>query len=494
MITDKHIESRIFQIAINLTRITSYSELLKNILNDSLDITNSDAGTLCILSQDKLECMIMMNRSKGVCLESAGNSVNLPSIDINSKSVCAFVARERKTMNVPDVRNDTSFEWDTTLKFDEINSYYTMSELVIPLIDHEQNLLGVLQLINARDEKGQFISYTEYEQYIMEAVASLAAVSLSNYKMINQLQDLLDSFVLSFTTAIDARTPYNANHTRHVAQYCKMFCEFLREKFADTASPFNLSVNQIEQIVMAANLHDVGKMIVPLEVMNKPDRLGGRLKTMELRWKWLLTDLRLKRSMNLISEDEFLTESASYIERMKFVRFCNSVSEIDDETFSRICSLSNCKYISSENEICDFVSDEELTELKIRKGTLTEDERRIIEKHAEYTTQILDKIAFGDKYCNVRFFAGAHHELLNGSGYPARLSGDDIPIEVRIITIMDVLDSLTSSDRPYKKEIDLDHSISILYSMVEEGKLDKNLVELVEEFFRSEAVMKEIVL
>lgn len=489
MILAENVQKKILEIATELTQPTEYALMLQNIIHASMDITNSDAGTLYIMNEGKLSFMIMITKSKDICIGGDGNPVNLPPVELESNSVCAYVARERVTMNVPDVYNDSQFDWQGPKKYDALNDYHTTSELVVPLVNHEQKVIGVIQLINACDKEGNVIAFTEEEQAILEAIASLSAVSLSNFNMINQMQELLESFVLAFTTAIDARTPYNANHTRHVAEYCRNFCDYLVEKNSGTGNVYDLTRNQKDQIVMSASLHDVGKLIVPLEVMNKADRLGPRLGEMEVRWKWLKTDIKVKLHSGMMTQEEYEHDLAEYNWRIDFILKANKAPFLSDEDFDIIDQLNDIMYLTSDNEWIDFITDEEVYELKIHKGTLTEDERRIIEKHATYTGQILEKIAFGDKYDHVKFYAGAHHELLNGTGYPDKLHAEQIPIEVRIITIFDVFDSLVSSDRPYKKAMDKARAISILYAMVDEGKLDKNLVDLVAEYMEDRDIL-----
>lgn len=489
MILAKNVKKKILEIAIELTQPTEYALMLQNIIHDSMDITNSDAGTLYIMDKGKLYFMIMITKSKGICIGGDGNPVNLPPVELDSNSVCAYVARERLTMNVPDVYNDSRFDWQGPKKYDALNGYHTTSELVVPLINHEQKVIGVIQLINACDRENNVVAYTEEEESILEAIGSLAAVSLSNYNMINQLQDLLDSFVISFTTAIDARTPYNANHTRHVAQYCESFCDFLVEKYEGTDSKYNLSSNQRDQVIMAASLHDVGKLIVPLEIMNKPDRLAERLKEIEMRFKWLTTDMKVKLHTGMMTQEQFDADLAKYNEYMEFIRKANTAGFLSDDDFEMIDTIDKTMYLTSDNIEVDFITAEEVHELKIRKGTLTAEERNVIEMHAAYTGQILEKIAFGEKYDRVRFYAASHHEYLNGTGYPNKLVEKDIPIEVRIITIFDVFDSLVSSDRPYKKAMDKERAISVLYAMADEGKLDVDIVELAEEFMQDRKIL-----
>lgn len=507
MIINQNIGERMLGIAKELTQPTQYAKLLQNIIDDAMEITNCDAATLYIMNQGKLSFMIMITKSKGynnggdglpiaikdekgnTVYDSAGKPVLMPPVDLKSKSVCAYVARNKVVKNIPDVYNDAEFDWEGPKKYDAINNYHTQSELVVPLVNHEQKVIGVIQLINALDEKGNIVPFTDEESAVLESIASLAAVSLSNSNMIKQLQVLLESFVSSFTAAIDARTPYNANHTRHVATYCGLFCDFLEKKAQAGEIDFSLNQNQKDQLVMAASLHDVGKLIIPLEIMNKSDRLDFRLSEMKTRWKWLKTDMKVKLHSGMISEEEFERDLASYDAAIDFILECNSAPFLDPDTILKITKLNEINYETSDKEVIDFITDDEVHELKIPKGTLTAEERREIERHAEYTSHILEEIEFGEKYDNVRFIAGAHHELLNGTGYPNHLTAEDIPIEVRILTIMDVFDSLSSSDRPYRKQTDKGSAVKVLRAMVSEGKLDPKLVELAAEFFETQDVL-----
>ncbi len=489
MLNMNDLQKRILNIAINLTKPHSYSQLLQNVVDESMSITNCDAGTLYILDENKLKFMIMITKSKGIRKGGDGRPIPLPPVDLDSQSVCAYVARNKTTMNIADVYNDQSYDWQGPKKYDELNNYHTQSLAVVPLIDHEQKVIGVIQLLNALDDNGNLIPFSFEKQYILEAIASLAAISLSNHNMINQMQALLESFVLAFTTAIDARTPYNANHTRHVTEYCRLFSEFINMKHADGSTDICLTENQVDQIIMAASLHDIGKLIVPLEVMNKADRLGGRLNEMQVRWKWLKTDIKVKLHSGMITLEQYNNDLAEYNRRIDYIVNANTAGYLSDDDFAEIDKLNDIMYLTSDNEWIDFITDEEVHELKIHKGTLTAEERQIIEMHAEYTSQILDKIVFGDKYNKVQFIAGSHHEALDGSGYPNKLIADKIPVEVRIISIMDVFDSLTSSDRPYRSKSSKESAMKILYAMVEEGKLDKDLVDLANEFFMNQEVL-----
>ena len=296
--------------------------------------------------------------------------------------------------------------------------------------------------------------------------------------LLKQLRDMLYSFVSSLTTAIDQRTPYNANHSYNVAKYCNGFAQYLmREKKERTDFEY-ITDSEREQLVLAALVHDVGKLVTPLEIMNKPDRLDHRLPIMEIRWKLLKALIKLDLADNVIASDEYSTLSEQFEKGIELIRTSNTAGFLSEETRNDIKSLKDlCVIDRSTGEKVEFITDEELHEMMIVKGTLTEEERKIIEMHVVYTDRILSKISFQDNFKLVRKFAAAHHEYLDGTGYPNGLTAKDLPLEVRTMTIADIYDSLTADDRPYKKALPVPKALSILSSMADEGKLDKDLVE-----------------
>lgn len=470
---------RILDIALTLTSEQNYSKLLDDILSEAMEIANCDAGTLYIIRNNKLEFMIMRNKSLGVYQGGNGEPIAMmPPLEIDGKSVASYVVIKRQPVNIEDVYTDQSFDWQGPKKYDSITGYRTKSQLVVPLINHENRVIGVLQLLNALDDKGNAYIFDENDEKIVFSIASEAAISLSNMIMIQQLNDMLNSFVSSMTTAIDARTPYNANHTFNVAKYCGRLVDFINEKAAAGKLDYTIDSKDREQLIMAAMLHDVGKLITPTEIMNKPDRLDFRLPLMEQRWKYIRQIIRTDHLSGKMSEEEYNSISAEIETDCGLIRQYNTAGFLDDAKLEQIQAMKRISFEGIDGECVEFITDEELHEMLIRKGTLTAEERNIIEQHVEYTDKILSEINFGDNYSRVRFMAGAHHEYLDGTGYPKKLDRDSLPIEVRIMTIMDIYDSLTADDRPYKKAVPAEKAFAILRDMVKEGKLDDELVEL----------------
>ncbi len=469
---------RLLDMGIALTAERDDNKLLDLILSEAMSLCRCEAGTLYIVKEGKLHFKILRNDKMNVYEGRNGEPVNLAPVFMDEKYVCAYSAIHRKSVNIEDVYTDESFDWKGPREYDRVTGYRTKSMLVVPLIDHKDELIGVLQLMNARDDDNEVCPFGPDQEFVTCSLASQAGISLSNMIMMKELQDLMYSIVSSFTTVIDARTPYNAKHTNNVSRYCCDFVDYINKLHKMGRCEYEISEAMKTQLLMAAMLHDVGKVVIPLDVMNKSDRLDGMLPIMKSRWEYISLLIENMRLNGDISSDKAEIMQKELKENIEFVEKANIVPFLDDEAFAKIDLLGEIIYTKPDGEKVYFMTEEEKEELKIRKGTLTAAERAKIEEHVVYTDKILSKINFGKKYDKVRFIAGAHHEFINGTGYPNHLQGADIPLEVRILTIMDVFDSLSSSDRPYRKQSSLSETFDILEAMSKEGKLDMSLVQL----------------
>ena len=476
---------RVLDMGINLTAERSYSALLDTIISEAMSLTRCEAGTLYILKDNKLHFMILRNDLMNVYKGKNGEEVDMPPVALDERYVCAYSAMHKKSVNIADVYTDQNFDWKGPREYDRVTGYRTQSMLVIPLINHEDEVIGVLQLMNARDDDRAVCEFGEDQEFVTFSLASQAAISVSNMNMLKELKDQMYSFVSSFATVIDARTPYNAKHTYNVARYCENFVDYLNDLHKTGRTDYTINAEMREQLILAAMLHDVGKVVIPLEVMNKSDRLSSMFPIIKMRWKNIRLILENQHLSGQLNDEEYNCRLTEFEDNIKFVEETNVAGFVGDAEFEKIDKLSEIEYEWNGDKI-PFMTEEERDELKIRKGTLTAKERSIIEEHVVYTDKILSKITFGKKYNMVRFFAGAHHEFINGTGYPNHLKEEDIPLEVRILTIMDVFDSLSSSDRPYRKQSSLADTFEILRAMAKEGKLDSSLVELARNCFLKE--------
>ncbi len=475
MLLNENLE-RILEITESITKEKDYTKLLTRILEDGMEISNADGGTLYLLDEDKLNFFFMITKSKGIKKGGLNEKIELPPVDINSQSVASYSARTKKIVNVSDVYKDSIFNWEGPKKYDKLNNYHTESVLVLPLLDRDSNVLGVMQLINAT-ENDKIIPFSKEVERIIYSLSSLSSVLLNNMRLYENIKELLDSFVSAMVKAIESRTPYNAFHTINVANIASSFVDYINEK-----NYYFISKDKKEELVLACMLHDVGKLIVPLEILNKAKRFEGSIDMMNLRYELIDSCIKNNYLENKYTKDEYEKEK-SYLDKIiTFINRLNDSSFLSDDDLNFINEIKDKKYDTPYGEL-EILKDNELECALIRRGTLTQAERLEIEKHVVYTNEILKEIKFGKKYSNVKNIAASHHEYLNGTGYPNKLKDSDLSILVRIITIVDIYESLVSTDRPYKKPMPNERALSILNEMAnKEGKLDKRLVEIFIEF------------
>ncbi len=481
---DKDLKN-ILDISISLTCEKNYNKLLEKILKESMRTTNSDAGTLYLYKDNSLVFKIMRTNSLNIYKGGNGENIDLPPVPFTEKNVCSYCAIHRKLINIQDVYDNVQFDFSGPRNYDSITKYRTKSMLVIPLADHENELIGVIQLINALDVDNNIIPYNKRDEYTTIALSSLAAVSLSNMQHMQSMKELFFSFASVMASAIDERSPYNANHTQNVSYYISQFIDFVNNQYAQGLVSEFFSENEKDQIILAARLHDIGKIVIPLSVMDKADRLGNRLHEIRSRFELISCYLKIDMLQNRINNYDYNEEIDYLNNSLKLIETLNNSSFLSDDLEDLINILSKKYYTKTDSSKIYYLTEEESQCLLIKKGTLTEKERNIMESHAAITSKLLSNFKFNKQYENVAKWAGSHHELLDGSGYPKGLTEKDIPSQVRIITIVDIYDALTCKDRPYKKPMPEDKAFSILYSMADEGKLDKYYVNLFEKCIKS---------
>ena len=292
-----------------------------------------------------------------------------------------------------------------------------------------------------------------------------------------QTQRLLDSVVRTLSQAIDERSSYTANHTRNMVQIAESFLDWLDK----TDHPWKFEESRRRSFLMSVWLHDVGKLAVPLEIMDKESKLGAQMKTIEDRFVKisLLDEIAVYRGE--ITAEERDTRKQERDSALDEIRRINRAEFVPDEKLELLKKIVAGKYCDENGEECPLLTDEEIENLSIRKGTLNDRERSIIQSHAVVTGRILDQIQFPDQYSHVPIWASEHHELLSGRGYPYHLEGNQIPKEVRLLTILDIFEALTAKDRPYKKPMPLEKALSILDSMSSNGDLDGEILALFKE-------------
>ncbi len=471
--------NRLAKIAISLTIEKDLDNLLDAILKEAMQLTGCDGGTVYIYDpeNDCLHFHRMITISKGISSGGHDSRITLPPVKLTRKNVCACCAMDNKRINIEDVYKSDVYDFSGAQKYDSLNDYRTASMLVIPMEDSRGDVIGVLQLINALDEAGNTIAFSEEYEEIIAALASLAAISITNRRLAQDVSDILHSFVQVMVEAVDKRTPYNASHTRHMVRYAERFLLWLDE----TEHPLRFCENDKDPFLMSVWLHDIGKLVVPLTIMDKPDRLGASLETIKSRIEIARLMVRIEGLKCPPEQRRFEEEERALCNAWDQILEANRAPFLREDRINELTELSKLRCTAIDGDIIPLLTEDELAAITVRKGTLTETERREMEKHVQYTADFLNKMKFGGYYGKVPEWASSHHELLDGSGYPEHKTAEELPKEVRLLTILDIFDALTAEDRPYKPPMPKDRAFIILHDMAAEGKLDEELVRAFEE-------------
>ena len=472
-VNDLSIE-KLLDIGIALTAEKDHDKLLETILVGAMDISNCDGGTIYILRDNALEFKIMITRSMNILKGGMHGDIDLPPVQMSRSNVCSCAAIDKTLINVADVYTDKTYDFSGPRRYDSMTGYKTTSMLVVPMEDDYGDVIGVLQLINALDKSGNVIAFDAYYERIISSLASQAAICLTNMNLTAEIVDLLDSFVRVMSTAIDARTPYNANHTRNMVKYAERFILWLSQN----GKPWQFSENQKRQFLMSVWLHDVGKLIIPLEVMDKKSRLGDKISDVMHRLEIIALLSRVSYLQGDCGETAYSAAMLELDDARSVIASADTAGFLSDETLEAIAQIGGKTYTDADGKSVSWLTADELKALSVRKGTLTNDERIIIESHVAMTERMLAEMKFSRNYIKAPGWAAAHHEFLDGSGYPEHLKASDIEREVRLLTILDIFDALTARDRPYKPAIPAEKAFSILESMVSEGKLDRSILAM----------------
>lgn len=467
---------KILNIGINLSTGRDRNEILASILESGMEITNCDASTLYLYEDDQLTFKIMKTLSMGISRGVNGEAItDMPPVAMKEGNVCAYTAIHREIVNIPDVYDSDRFDFSGPKQYDALTGYHTKSQLVIPLENNENELIGVLQLINAMDEEGNVIPFDRQYHIIIRSLGSMAAIELTNLTYMEELKAQLYSFVEALTTVLDERSPYNASHTRNVAKYSQILADYITELHKKGLCEEFFDQERKEKLLLAALLHDIGKIVVPLGVMDKATRLGDGLGKVEERFKLLESLYEVDMLRGRITEEEYEHQIADLRSELEFIHKIDSVGFLNNENYERVCRLSMKKHIKETGEVTKYITDKEKNCLSIRQGTLTLEEREVMKNHVVVTEKILSKVRFNKNFAIVPKWAASHHEFLNGTGYPKQLTAEELDLETRILTVADIYDALTAI-RPYKTAIPDDKSMSMLRSMAEEGKIDSKIV------------------
>lgn len=492
------------EIGIALSQQRDLNSLLETILEAAKRITHADAGTLYLHEQEQrvLRFEILRNDSLKTAMGgTSGVPISFYPIQLydgagnpNHAMVVSHSALSGETVNIPDAYMAKGYDFSGTKKFDAKTGYRSQSFLTVPMRNHENDVIGVLQLINAQDrESGEIVPFSADDQQLLESLASQAAIALTNRHLIEQLEALFESFIQLINTAIDDKSPYTGGHCARVPALTMMLAEAVNRTTQGPLRDFVMTDKDRRELKIAGLLHDCGKITTPVHVVDKSTKLQtlfDRIQLVDTRFDVLKRDAEIAMLREIASAggDSQRAEAArqNYAARAtlldldrKFLRHCNVGSEtMSAEAQQRVRQIATYQWRDSDGNKCNFLSEDEVENLTIRAGTLTAAEREIINHHIEVTIKMLESLPWPRHLMNVAEYAGGHHERMDGKGYPRGLTREQMSVQARVMGIADIFEALTAKDRPYKKGKTLTESLTILGNFKLGGHIDPDLFDV----------------
>jgi len=478
--------------------------LLERILVAEKDITHADGGTLYRMTEEKtLKFEIMRNDTLGIAMGGT-TGVEIPFYPINlfdregkpvHSMVVAYAVHHDRSVNIADAYAEEGFDFTGTQNFDKKTGYRSRSFLTMPMKNHEGQVIGVLQLINAKDPRsGEVVAFSDTDQHLAESLASQAAIALTNRLLINHLENLFESFISLINAAIDDKSPYTGGHCQRVPALTMMLAEAVDTCRVGPLREFTMTERDRYELKIAGLLHDCGKVTTPVHVVDKATKLQtifDRVALIDTRFEVIKRDAEialLKGRLDKLAPgrrdvmvDAQLVASVREIESDRdFLRRANIGTEaMKDEDIARVKAIAaRYRWRNGEGERADFLTEEEVRNLTIRSGTLTAEERQIINHHIEVTIQMLESLPWPRHLKNVPEYAGGHHERMDGKGYPRGLKREQMSVQARCMGIADIFEALTAKDRPYKKGKTLTESLTILGKFKLNGHIDPDLFDI----------------
>jgi HD-GYP domain-containing protein (c-di-GMP phosphodiesterase class II) len=477
--------------------------LLEKIVLAAKQITHADGGTLYLLSDDRCHLHFEIVRTDSLGIAFGGSSAqpasgNFPDLPLyrddgtpNDSMVAAYAAISGKTVNISDAYSAEGFDFSGTRQFDARTGYRSQSFLTVPMKDHEGEIIGVLQLINAISRTSGLVKdFSPADQRLAESLASQAAIALSNRLLIQQLEALFESFIKLINLAIDEKSPYTGGHCQRVPELTMMLAEAADATSEGPLADFKLTDRVRYELRIAALLHDCGKVTTPVHIVDKATKLQtifDRIHLIDTRFEIVRRDAEI-RKWKSIAEGMDPAEA----ERIRF-DFCEKIlvhrgilhaanigcEKMSDEDIEQVRQIATSyRWVSCDGEEMPFLSAEELENLTIRSGTLTSAERDIINHHIDATIKMLEQLPWPRHLKNVPEYAGGHHERMDGKGYPKGLKREEMSWQARMLGIADIFEALTAKDRPYKDGMKLSQALGILERFSLNGHVDPALYEV----------------
>lgn len=498
------------QISMMLMQEYDFDRLFGHILDCAIDYTNAEGATIYMVDEDDQQLRFIKVYNSAMDISLTGDEINWPPISLftnggepNLTNLAALSYHNKRSYNIPDVYEQEYFDSIGTRQYDERNNYLTRSIVAIPMRDHKNQIIGIIQLVNALDKVGEKKAFENEEIGNLEMLASFSAILMNNQKLIRDLRTSFHQFISAIAWAIDKKSKHFSGHIARVSELVSMISERInnyksgRSKFSD----IYFSAEEFEELQIAGLMHDLGKIITPMHILDKSAKLQkitDRIDLVKERIDHIRTLIEIDHKfLKKINEAKFNEFIRTILDYENFLIMTNSGRKyLDDNDLAYLDEIHQFEYkYQGKNYL--IITDDEYNNLCIRRGTLNAEDLQIIREHVAVTGMMLSQIRFPSYMANAPGYAEAHHEKLNGMGYPKGLRGDEIPLQARIIALADVFEAL-SATRPYKDPVKLSKTFSIMQKMVDNNELDKDLfdfamenkifIEYAHKFLKSELI------
>lgn len=485
------------EIGIALSTQHDHRSLLEKILESAMSLSAADGATLYLLHHDQLHFTITRNNSTQVYNDN--RMTHLPPLPLhdeqgepNFKAVSACAALKGETINIPDIHQAEGFDFSGTFAYEKATGYHAKSFLTIPMRNHENDIIGVLQLINAINaDSGEVEAFDNTTQRLAESLASQAAVALTNQQLTEELRLLLEKIIEVIAEAIDEKSPYTGSHCRRVPSIAMLLGHAINNHEHGPLADFKLDAKDLYELRIAALLHDCGKITTPIHVVDKATKLEtihDRIELVASRYEILRRDLEISHLKQQLDEqgidhgldDAELQKRVDELKReFDFLTHANTGSEFMPEADQlQVTEIGQQRWQDWHGQIQPLLTDDEIKNLTINKGTLLAEEREVVNNHIVRTQRMLEALPFPKHLKNVAEIAGNHHERMDGKGYPNGLSREQMSVQARLMGIADIFEALTATDRPYKRPMTISVALNILGKMSLEGHIDPDLFHI----------------
>ncbi|MDD2914370.1 MAG: response regulator [Gallionella sp.] len=470
-------------------------KLAEVIITHAMSMSNADCGLLWMLEQGRLVCAGVQIKSQNLAKYHA-EEIDPAQIALPQSHPVNSAAQSKQVVFIGDVATTPNIDLTAIRSVDAATGYSSQSMLVLPMLHHGHDLMGVIQLVNAtHPATGELQDFNLTRLGILHSLTLQAALAIRNQKLFHEMECLFEAIVEVLASAIDEKSSVTRGHINRVVL---LTMELAKEVNASTEGVFGdieFSEDELNEMRIAALLHDVGKITSPEHVLEKGaklEKIVDRIAHVEDRFRYVcaaLTAGALAEKIRLMEnggsaaaigelEAGLQAQLNDLADDLEVISKANNPEEfMSDEKLARLQQVYAKRVLLDGGEVA-LLTEDEFTNLSIRRGSLTSSELNVMRNHADVTIRLLNRIPFTEKLKNVPIYAGGHHEKLDGKGYPQQLTAHQLPIQTRIITIADFFEALTASDRPYKKQMPLSKTMEIMEGSVKRGEIDEHLFEL----------------